>query len=122
MPRILVIDDSAVQRVLARGVLENANFEVLDASNGDAGLSLARGEAIDCILLDWLMPGTSGCDVLRVIQEEGITIPVIVVTGTPDDAVRAECARLGAASVIDKPRDGEVLINAIHSVLRTGSS
>ena len=117
MPRILVIDDSTVQRVLARGVLEEANFEVLDASDGEAGLSLARGESFDCILLDWLMPGTSGCDVLRVMQDEGIAIPVIVVTGDASEATRAECSRLGAAAVIDKPRNAEELVNAVASVL-----
>lgn len=117
MLRILIIDDSAVQRVLARGVLENADFVVFDASDGDAGLSLARKESIDCILLDWLMPGTSGCDVLRVLHDEEIAIPVIVVTGDPSDATRDECSRWGAAAVIDKPRHANELLKAIAAVL-----
>ena len=117
MRRVLIIDDSAVQRVLARGVLEEANFIVFDASGGDSGLSVARAESLDCILLDWNMPGTCGSDVLQALREEQIVIPVIVMTGDPSEATRTECSRLGAAKIIDKPRHADELLQAIESVL-----
>ena len=116
MSRILVIDDSAVQRMLARALLEEADFEVIDAADGKTGLSRARDETVDCILLDWLMPETSGHDVLSGFQEQGNQIPIIVVTGDPSDETTAECSRLGAAAVIDK--NPENLVNAVKSVLR----
>ena len=117
MARILVIDDSAVQRILARGVLEGAGHEVVDAASGEAGLSTIRSEPIDCVLLDWLMPEIAGCDVLRVMQQEGISLPVVVVTSDPSEETLAECAKLGAAKVIDKPRDATELAAAVASVL-----
>ncbi len=121
MRRILVIDDSAVQRILARAILQEADFDVLEATDGEAGLSLARVEPVDGILLDWLMPGTSGSDVLRIMREERISIPVIVVTSAPDDKIREECAQLGAAAVIDKPRNAEDLLSVLTEVLGPGS-
>ena len=121
MPRILVIDDSPVQRMLARLLLEEADFEVLDASDGQAGLSRAQNESIDCILLDWLMPETSGSDVLHALQQQANKVPVIVVTSDPSDDTREECSRLGAAAVIDKIQDPKELVRAVESVMHSGA-
>lgn len=122
MSRILVIDDSAVQRMLARTLLEEADFEVVDASDGQAGLLRAQEEPVDCILLDWLMPETSGRDVLLAFQEQGNDVPIIVVTGDPSDDTREECSRLGATAVIDKIQNPVELVQAVASVLRPGDA
>lgn len=119
MPRILVIDDSAVQRILTRSALEGASHQVLIAEDGKVGLEVVHRErdALDCILLDWLMPVISGVDVLRILQTEGNTIPVIVVTGEDNDDIRAECSQLGATAVVEKPRDIQDLLVTLDSVL-----
>lgn len=119
MPRILVIDDSKLQRVLATSVLEDADFEVESAEDGGSGLAQLRSEPFDCVLLDWLMPGTSGADVLQAIGEEAMQVPVIVVTSDPDEATHQECKRLGAAAIVDKPRNADDLLRVVHTVLGT---
>ena len=118
MARILVIDDSAVQRIFAKSALEADGHQVVEAKGGEEGLTLARGQAFDCVLLDWLMPDTSGRDVLQAIHDDKLAQRVIVVTGGPDEAVREESLRLGAAAVVDKPREAAELRDAVKIVIQ----
>lgn len=118
MARILVIDDSSVQRILAKSALEADGHEVVAANGGDEGLSLARQETFDCVLLDWFMPETSGSDVIRALHAENAREHrIIVVTSDPDDATRDECLQFGVAAVIDKPRDAAELREVVKSVI-----
>ena len=118
MARILVIDDSAVQRIFAKATLESDGHEVVEASGGEEGIALVHQESFDCVLLDWLMPEASGGDVLRAMHDiQPMLHRVIVVTGLSDDAVKQECESLGAAAIIEKPRDQTTLRDAVNSVL-----
>ena len=117
MPRILVVDDSKTQRMLARIVLEDAGYEVLEAEDGDSGVAVASREAPDCILLDLHLPGDSGQDVLQSLHEKRLSIPVIISSAGVDAKTQSECLALGAAAVIDKPNDSQQLDKLIKSVL-----
>ena len=117
MSRILVIDDSPLQRTYARLVLEEGGHEVLEASGGEEGLQQVRGQSPDCVLLDLLMPDMSGLAVLRQLQLEGHMMPVIVVTAEDRTAGRTECLAAGAAAVIDKPSNPEQLLHAVSAAL-----
>jgi CheY-like chemotaxis protein len=120
MPRILVIDDSKFQRTFARLMLQEDGFEVAEAEDGRTGLEQLRSDQFDCVLLDLLMPGMSGLDVLRALQTDNNQVPVIVVTAEDQPSGREECLQLGAAGVIDKPRAGRELTTAIWAVLQGG--
>lgn len=117
MARILVIDDSNLARQLARVAFQPAGHELLESSDGEAGLAIMRRERLDCVVLDLLMPGTTGCDVLRTMKQERLNVPVIVVTADVQTTTRDECLKLGAALVINKPKSPDELLDAVSQVL-----
>lgn len=118
--RILVIDDSAIARRLARSTFEQEGYEVTEAENGSTGLELIRSQAPDCVVLDLLMPEMTGQDLLQEIRREELDVPVIVITADVQTTTQKECLELGAAAVLHKPRDAEELVNAVRSVFGQG--
>lgn len=114
--RILVIDDSTIARLLARTTFEREGYEVIEAENGSAGLEIIRSQALDCVLLDLLMPEMTGQALLKEIRRERLDIPVIVMTADVQSTTREACLALGATAVLHKPREAEELADAVRSV------
>lgn len=85
-PLMLVIDDDEDLRVLMRVMLGKADFDVVDAADGEAGLALMRTRFPDLIILDLMMPKLDGFGVLRGMQAAGLKTPVIIVTGYSEKA------------------------------------
>jgi CheY-like chemotaxis protein len=100
--RVLVIDDDEIVRYLVRQSL--AQHEVVEAASGEEGLAQARRVAPDVILLDLMMPGIRGSDVLERLAEDGATrsIPVVVLTATPLDDLERRQLEDRAAAVVSK--------------------
>jgi DNA-binding response OmpR family regulator len=117
---ILVIDDEEVNRHLLTRRLTLQGHVVLTAENGDAGLVLAAREPIDLILLDVLMPGLSGYDVLsRLKADQGLReIPVLMISALDQTASVTRCIALGADDYLTKPFDPLVLRARVNSCLR----
>ena len=65
---LLVVDDSEINRDMLRRRLERKGYRVITAENGEQALELVSREAIDLVLLDFMMPGLSGLDVLRILR------------------------------------------------------
>jgi CheY-like chemotaxis protein len=109
---LLVDDDHQVRRTL-RGVLEKAGWETTEAANGqDAYRLLGGGYRPRLILLDLYMPVLDGNELLRKLQEMEIDVPVLMLTGCPDD-LRPEL-RSRVVRVLEKPIEAEKLIKAIE--------
>jgi len=119
MARILLVDDSIYQRIKLRKFLEAAGYEVIEASDGDEGLSMAESHQPDCMVLDLLMPKVNGIEVLRVCQEKNLNIPVIIHTSDIQELTRQECLALGAVAFLNKPSRAEDLLAAIAQVLQS---
>ena len=117
MAQILIIDDSAYQRHKARNAVEAEGYELLDASNGQKGLEMAIAHTPDCILLDLLMPEMRGEEVLQTLRDQGLGIPVIVLTADIQESTRQQCLQLGAVAFINKPLQKAELLDAIRQVL-----
>ena len=88
--RVLVVDDDPEARELVAKILEPLGFTVIRAANGEEGVELARQAAPDLVILDLVMPGISGFEVVRILKADLYTraIPVLVVTAkdiTPKD-------------------------------------
>ena len=118
MKRVLVVDDSALIRAVARFALEEAgDFAVETAESGAEGLERAAAEGADVILLDVVMPDLDGPAVLAALRERPQTadIPVILMTGSED--VRASFRELGAAGAIAKPFEAAELPAAVRAIL-----
>lgn len=117
--RILVADDEADVLGLLQSNLERAGFTVDPAADGPSALSLARGGP-RLILLDVMMPGLSGFEVLRILKSDPATalIPVILLTARGTEADRVRGLELGADDYVTKPFSPREVILRIRSILR----
>lgn len=122
---ILLVEDSKLQKLANEGILYNAGYLVLTAENGEDALRLAQESLPDLILLDLLLPGIGGEEVLQALKEHGHTsrIPVIVLSSV----IQTNFATLKAAGAEDyfeksrlvEDRAGEqALLDMIEGVLR----
>src|SRR5450755_1661882 len=118
MHRILVIDDDpAVTSLLKRG-LSYEGFMVETAKSGADGLTIAREHPSDVVILDVMMPGLNGFEVLQRLRAGDTQLPVLMLTGkdAPDDQVQG--LTMGADDYVLKPFSFEVLLARIHALLR----
>jgi two-component system response regulator MtrA len=116
--RILIIEDDPVTRQLVRVAVEPQNYELLEAPTGDDGLSLARSEDPDLILLDINMPGMSGLDVCRKLRAEGSLVPIIMLTAKTDTIDKVVGLEVGADDYVTKPFEVRELVARIGAHLR----
>src|SRR5262245_2244497 len=103
MPRVLVVEDEPrVRRSLEEG-LRGAGFEVEAAATGIEGAGLAAGRTFDCVVLDWMLPGQDGLEVLSGMRRRGDVTPVLLLTARDaiDDRVLGLDA--GADDYLVKP-------------------
>ncbi len=117
MSRVLITDDSQLTRRILRAILEAAGHEVMEASNGNVALELIVQDAPDCVLLDLLMPGMDGFEVLSTLNERGIDIPVIVLTAEIQETARKKCIQMGAVDFLNKPPNDDELQAAMEKAL-----
>jgi DNA-binding response OmpR family regulator len=105
LTRVLVIDDEAPIRLLCRVNLEAAGMEVREAGDGLAGLEAAREEPPDVILLDVMMPGMDGWQVLEALFEDPRTqdIPIVFLTARAELRDQARGLELGGVDYVTKP-------------------
>src|SRR5262245_8538308 len=120
MTRVLVVEDERkVLRSLERG-LQGAGYEVLTAANGDDGLQLALSKPVDCVVLDILLPGRSGLDVLAGLREAGRTFPVLLLTARDSIEDRVQGLDTGADDYLVKPFAFAELLARLRVLLRRG--
>jgi two-component system chemotaxis response regulator CheY len=111
MKRCLVVDDSRVIRKVARRILEDLDFECIEAADGQEALNACRAGMPDAVLLDWNMPVMNGLDFLKKLRSEaGGDKPVVVFCTTENDVAHiTEALRAGANEYIMKPFDGDII-------------
>ena len=116
-PLVLVVDDDDGLREFVRVSLEAEGYAVAEARNGDEGLAAVEQRPPDLILLDVMMPGVDGWELLRRIQERhGVgSIPVVMFSGTADEA--GDAAARGARGFVGKPFDPQQLIESTKQLL-----
>jgi DNA-binding NtrC family response regulator len=117
MHRILVIDDEESIRELLTDFLESKGLEVVTKSDGESGLVELKEEKFDLFLLDLMMPGMSGLDVLREAAIENIDVPSIVITAHATVQTAVEAMKLGAFDYITKPFNLEEFYMAVKRAL-----
>jgi len=112
-----VVDDDKAVRNLLRGLLTAEGYTVEEAPNGPTALDRAAQVAPDLVLLDVMMPGQSGLDVLAVLRRTS-DVPVIILTAKDDETDRVVGLRLGADDYVVKPFSTAELTARLASVLR----
>ena len=101
--RILVIEDDAAIR---RGIVDALRYEgyvAIEAADGKTGLALALEVDCELVLLDLVLPGTQGLEILRAVRRSRPTLPVIILTAMGDEADRVRGLRGGADDYVVKP-------------------
>ncbi len=118
MQRILVIDDDpAVTSLLKRG-LSYEGFAVETAGSGAEGLAIARERPSDLVILDVMMPGLGGFEVLRRLRTADEHLPVLMLTAKDAPVDQVQGLELGADDYVIKPFTFEVLLDRVHALMR----
>ena len=118
MKKILLADDEANLRMLARITLDDPAYRILEAEDGFAALTLARDERPDLLVLDWMMPGLSGIEVARLLRQDPTTahIPVIMLTAKGQETDRAQGRDIGVHAHLVKPFSPLELLQKIQEI------
>ena len=105
MRTVLICDNEVVLRRLVRATLEPAGYAFVEAADGDEALRLARTSLPDLIVLDVMMPGRSGIEVLENLRADDTLqrVPVVVLTARAQETDRDAIARAGADRMLTKP-------------------
>ncbi len=117
MPTILIIEDETELVRVLQSYLEQANFKVFSASQGDSGLTLWTQIKPDLVILDLNLPGMDGLDVAREIRRKSDT-PIIMVTARVEETDRLIGLELGADDYITKPFSPREVVARVRAVLR----
>ena len=120
--KILIVDDSALSRRTLRRILETAGYEAVEADDGMAALELYFLEKPDLVLLDLVMKGMYGLDVLVKLREMDQNARVIVASADIQSSTRKMVDEAGALGFITKPFVSEQVIAAIEAVLAEGAT
>lgn len=118
MSRILVIEDQLKLRQALRQGLEEEGFEVLTAESAESGFLLANAKSPDAIILDRMLPGRDGVDVLRDLRTLGFQTPVLMLTARDQVRDRIEGLNAGADDYLVKPFDFGELLARLRALLR----
>ena len=118
--RILVVDDDKAVVRLIRGYLEQAEYEVLVAYNGETAVHMIRRELPDLVLLDLMLPDRDGYDIIRTIRHDPqlALLPIILVTARVTDTDKIVGLELGADDYITKPYNPREVVARVRARLR----
>ena len=115
--RILIVDDSGLARRRARTILEGAGYEVLEAEDGMAALERYFVLRPDLVVLDLVMKGMYGLDVLSKLREMDESVKVIVVSADVQTSSQQLVTEAGAAGFLVKPLDADQILTLVRSTL-----
>lgn len=122
MTKILIVDDSPTEMYRFKEILNKHGYEILEASNGADGVTLAQAEQPDLVLMDVVMPGVNGFQATRQIARGATTkhIPIVIVSTKDQETDRVWGKRQGARDYLTKPIDENQLISVIKQNLTAG--
>ncbi|WP_199245556.1 response regulator transcription factor [[Phormidium] sp. ETS-05] len=116
--RILLVEDDPKLAEFIASELRLEGYQVTVAQNGMDGLSMARNQGPDLVILDWMLPGISGLDLCLRLRQTGIEIPIIMLTAKDEIPDRVAGLNAGADDYVTKPFSVEELLARIKARLR----
>ncbi len=119
MARVLIVEDQTKLLETLRRGLEAEGYEVVEAANGPDGYQSALGGAVDVVVLDLMLPGRHGLDVLRDLRAEGFSRPILVLTALDSIEERVQGLDSGANDYLVKPFAFAELLARIRALLRS---
>jgi two-component system chemotaxis response regulator CheY len=116
--RVLVVDDSALARRSSRRILENAGYEVVEADDGMSALEQYFVQKPAVVILDLVMKGMYGLDVLAKLREMDPEVRVVVVSADVQTSSRELVELGGGVGFLTKPVDADTLVSTVRRVLQ----
>lgn len=116
--RILIVEDEPPIRMAVGDALRGRGFEVLEAADGLTGEAMALREGVDLVLLDVMLPGRDGFEVLRRLREDRLAVPVVLLTARGEELDRVQGFEFGADDYLVKPFSMAELVLRIEALLR----
>ncbi|MEO7667129.1 MAG: response regulator transcription factor, partial [Dehalococcoidia bacterium] len=120
MKKILVVDDEPTLLATLTYSLEQENFQVITASDGEAAVDSARAYQPDLVVLDLMLPGMSGLEVCRVLRKES-SVPVLMLTAKDSEVDKVVGLEIGADDYMTKPFGMPELLARVRALLRRSS-
>ena len=120
-PKILIVDDSTLSRRTLRRILEPAEYEVVEANDGMAALEVYFLEKPSLVLLDLVMKGMYGLDVLVKLREMDQHARVVVASADIQSSTRKMVDEAGALGFINKPFISEQVLATVEAALKEGA-
>jgi DNA-binding response OmpR family regulator len=117
MKKVLVVDDEPTLVATLKYNLEREGYQVVTAVDGESGLSAARANRPDLILLDLLLPALDGLEVCRILRRE-MTTPILMLTAKTDEIDKVVGLELGADDYVTKPFSMRELLARVRALLR----
>ncbi len=117
---ILIVDDEAPIREMIAVALEMAGYECLEAANSQEALAIIVDRQPDLLLLDWMLPGSTGIELARRLKRDELTadIPIIMLTAKGEEDNKIQGLEVGADDYITKPFSPRELVARLKAVLR----
>lgn len=120
--KILVVEDDPSVRTLVKAVLEHNGNNVMTAETAKDGQALAIEEKFEMIVLDLGLPDGDGYEVCKRIRSEGVTTPVLILSGEQETDVKVKCLKVGADDYLTKPFNTEELLARMEAIQRRAES
>jgi len=120
--KILIVEDDATMAAGLEYNLAQAGYEVITAADGPQGLKSALGAAPDLVLLDLMLPGMTGMELLAKLREAGSAVPVLILSAIDDEVEKVRGFDLGAVDYVTKPFGVAELLARIRVRLKAGST
>ena len=118
---ILIIDDDEVDRMALKRALKATSFTpiIAEAVDADTALSKIKASELNCIFLDYNLPGKNGLELIKQIRAQGISVPIIVLTGQGDEQTAVELMKAGASDYLPKSKlSADTITRLMRSAIR----
>ena len=119
MPRILIVDDSAVTRAMLRAILEKAGHQVTEAADGDAGLAVFREHPSQAAFVDIFMPGKEGLATIKELLEIAPALPIVAISAGStftDTETLGWAKSYGAKYALPKPLAAAAVLDVVKRI------
>jgi len=117
VPVVLVVDDDPAIRQALQSLIRSVGLRVETFASAQEFHARRRSDAPSCLVLDVRMPGASGLDVQRQLGEQGLTLPIIFITGHGDIPMSVRAMKAGAVEFLTKPFRDQELLDAIRAAI-----
>jgi DNA-binding response OmpR family regulator len=101
--KILIVEDNNKFRITLRSLLKAPNYEIFDVETGEEGLQFAKSHSFDLLLVDLVLPGINGLDMLREMRDAGNKFSVILMSAYLTDGIRNKAQEYGVNEFLEKP-------------------